>query len=139
MGKKLIEWKDIYSVGYELFDKQHQQLIEMINELYSAFISGEAQEKAGNIINEMVDYTEYHFKTEEKYFDKYNFPETEEHKVAHDSFVKKAVELKNGFASGSVTVSYEIMNFLRQWLVEHIMGTDKKYTQFFKNINADIN
>ena len=77
MGKKLIEWSEHYSVGYDLFDKQHQQLIEMINNLYSSFLSGEAQEKASKIVDEMINYTDYHFKSEEKYFDKYNYPEIE--------------------------------------------------------------
>ena len=139
MGKRLIEWSEHYSVGFDLFDKQHQQLIEMINNLYSAFLSGEAREKASEIVNEMIEYTNYHFKSEEKYFDKYRFPETEKHKEIHQSFVDKATELKNGLKSGSVSVSYEIMNFLRQWLIEHIMGEDQKYKTFFKENKIEIN
>ena len=139
MGKKLIVWDNHYSVGFELFDSQHKQLIEMINELYASFLSGEAHKKAAEIVSEMVKYTDYHFKSEEKYFDKYHYPFTEEHKEIHKSFVNKAVELKEGLESGKVTVSYDIMNFLRQWLIEHIMGEDKKYTTFFKENKIEIN
>ncbi len=139
MEKKLIVWDNHYSVGFELFDSQHKQLIEMINELYASFLSGEAHKKAVDIVSEMIKYTDYHFKSEEKYFDKYNYPFTEEHKEIHKSFVNKAVELKEGLESGKVTVSYDIMNFLRQWLIEHIMGEDKKYETFFKEKNIDIN
>ncbi len=137
--KKLIEWDNAYSVGFELFDKQHQQLVEMINDLYAAFLSGEAHIKAPQIVNEMVKYTDYHFKTEEKFFDKYNFPETDEHKAIHKQFVDKSVELRDSLEYGKVTVSYDIMNFLRQWLIEHIMGEDKKYTKFFKENQIKIN
>lgn len=139
MEKKLIDWHNNYSVGYDLFDKQHQQLIEMINNLYSAFLSGEANDKALEVVNEMINYTDYHFKSEEKYFDQYNYPETEKHKEIHKSFVDKSVELKEGLKSGKVTVSYEIMTFLRQWLIDHIMGEDQKYTKFFKENNFNIN
>ncbi|NPA45574.1 MAG: hemerythrin family protein [Chlorobi bacterium] len=139
MEKKLINWDEHYSVGYKIFDDQHKQLVEMINELYAAFLSGEALEKAPAIVSKMVGYTDSHFKSEEKYFDKYNFPFAEEHKAIHRSFVEKALELKNGLESGKVTVSYDIMNFLRQWLIEHIMGEDQKYKEFFKENNIQIN
>jgi len=140
MEKKLIIWDDYYSVGYEVIDKQHKMLVEMINELYSSFISGKAQEKAPEIVNEMIKYTDYHFKTEEKFFDKYDYPETKEHKLIHKSFVDKVVEVKEGLDSKKVTVSYDIMNFLRKWLLEHILQEDKKYQSFFKDndINLDI-
>lgn len=138
MSKKLIAWDNRYSVGIEMFDNQHKKLIEMINELYAAFLSGEAHKKALEIVDEMIDYTDYHFKSEEKYFDKYKYPETEKHKAIHKSFVEKAVELKTGLENGSVTVSYDIMNFLRQWLIDHIMGEDHKYTKFFKENQIEI-
>ena len=139
MEKQLIIWDNLYSVGIDLFDNQHKELIEMINKLYAAFLSGEAHKEAPQIINEMIKYTDYHFKSEEKYFEKYNYPETENHKAVHKSFVEKAVELKNGLENGKVTVSYDIMNFLRQWLIDHIMGEDKKYTDFFKKNQIEIN
>ncbi len=131
MSKKLIAWNDFYSVGYELIDEQHKKLVDMINELYASFIAGEAQEKASEILEEMIKYTDYHFKTEETFFDKYNYPETEKHKEIHQSFVNKAVELKAGVDNGEITVSYDIMNLLRQWLIDHILGEDKKYVTFF--------
>lgn len=80
----------------------------------------------------MVNYTDYHFKTEEKFFDKHHYPETEKHKEIHQSFVDKTVELKEGLESGQMTVSYDIMNFLRQWLIDHILKEDKKFDAYFK-------
>ena len=139
MKKKLIHWNDHYSVGIDLFDNQHKKLIEMINNLYDSFLSGEANERAPKIVDEMIKYTDYHFKSEEKYFDQYNYPETEEHKAVHKLFVEKAVELKYGLENGKVTVSYDIMNFLRQWLIDHIMGEDQKYSNFFKKNKIEIN
>ncbi len=138
MGKKLIVWDNYYSVGFDLIDNQHKKLIDMINELYTSFIFGEAQTKAAGIINEMVNYTDYHFKTEEKFFDKYKYPETEQHKEIHQSFVDKAIELKHGLESGQMTVTYDIMNFLRQWLIDHILKEDKKMASFFSENNINL-
>ncbi len=139
MGKKLIIWDDYYSIGFDLIDDQHKKLIDMINDLYASFISGEAQEKAPGIVEEMVKYTDYHFKTEENFFDEHNYPETEKHKEIHQSFVDKAIELQDGLKSGQITVSYDIMNFLRQWLIDHILKEDKKFAAFFteKGINLE--
>jgi hemerythrin len=131
MGKKLIEWSDSYSMNIELFDNQHKKLVDMINELYAAFLAGDSLEKSVEIVEEMIKYTDYHFKSEEKYFDLYNYPETNTHKEIHKSFVETAFELKDGLTKGKATISFDIMNFLRQWLLEHIMKEDKKYAEFF--------
>ena len=139
MKKELITWDDYYSVGYDLIDKQHKKLVEMINELYSAFISGNAQEKAPEIVNEMIKYTDYHFKTEEAFFEKYNYPEIDVHKAIHKSFVDKVLEVQEGLESKKVTVSYDIMNFLRKWLLEHILQEDKKFGSFFKDRDIKLN
>ena len=135
----LINWDERYSVGFELIDEQHKQLVGMINELYSSFIEGKAQETASSILEKMIQYTDYHFTTEHKFFEKYNYPETEEHKKIHKSFVDKAIELKEGVDSEKVTVSYDIMNFLRQWLLEHILKEDKKFAKYFKQNNIKLN
>ena len=94
MKKKLIVWDKYYSVGIEIIDNQHKKLIDMINDLYASFITGEAQEKAPGIVDQMLNYTDYHFKTEEKFFDEHNYPETDKHKEIHQSFVDKAIEGK---------------------------------------------
>ena len=133
MAKELIIWEEAYSVGIDLIDDQHKKLINMINELYASFSSGEAQEKAPAIVKEMVKYTDYHFKTEEKFFDKFNYPNTVEHKKIHQSFVNKVVELQEGITSGKVNISYEIMDFLRQWFVQHVLVEDKKYSEFLSD------
>lgn len=139
MEKKLIIWDDYYSVGYDLIDEQHKKLVDMINELYASFITGKAQEMAPKIVEEMVKYTDYHFKTEEKFFDKFGYPETENHKIIHKSFVAKVIEVQEGIKSKQVTVSYDIMNFLRKWLLEHILKEDKKFASFFKTNNFELN
>lgn len=74
----------------------------------------------------MIKYTDYHFKTEEAFFEKYSYTEIEEHKKIHKSFVDKVVEVKEGPDSEKVTVSYDVMNFLRKWLLEHILHEDIK-------------
>ncbi|MFA6400257.1 MAG: bacteriohemerythrin [Salinivirgaceae bacterium] len=133
--KVLINWSDNYSVGYAEIDEQHKKLVEMINTLYFSFTQGDADKIIEPILNEMIQYTDYHFKIEEEYFEKYNYPGKQEHKIEHQHFVEKISTFHNDYKSGSITVSYEIMDFLKDWLISHIKTSDKKYSNYFKNQN----
>ena len=135
MANELITWSEKYSVGFEEFDNQHKKLAGMINELYASFMQGEADEIAETIIKEMIEYTDYHFKTEEKYFEKYKYSDTRLHIEEHQGFVEQVTSFYKDYKKGSVTISYDIMNFLRDWLLNHIQGSDKKYEEEFKRRN----
>jgi hemerythrin len=87
----------------------------------------------GEILNNLISYTATHFKTEEKYFNLYSYPEKETHKVEHEKFVETVTKFKKEFDSGNATISIEVMNFLRDWLTKHINGEDKKYTKCFND------
>lgn len=133
MAKKLIEWTDNLSIDNDLIDKQHKKLIDLINDLYVAFLKGEANDNLNGIIKELAEYTVSHFKTEERFFDQIDFPEVEEHKKEHADFVDKVVEFSTKLETGEVSLSYDVMNFLRDWLKNHILVTDKKYVPFLSS------
>ncbi len=127
----LIKWNDGLSVDVAMIDKQHQKLIDMINELHDAMRQGKGSAVLGRILNGLISYTDSHFKTEEKYFDQFGYPDTEAHKKAHEAFVRKVSDFRDGFEQGRTGLSIEIMNFLSDWLRQHIQGVDKKYGPFF--------
>lgn len=126
----LINWNDTFSVNIAEIDQQHKELVSMINELNDAMKERRGKEVLGKILNELFAYTATHFKTEEDLFAKYGYPSSESHKKEHVAFVKKVSEFKEGFEKGRLSVTSEVMNFLSDWLRHHIMGTDKKYSQF---------
>ncbi len=132
----LIKWSNQYSVDIEEIDLQHKQLVNMINRLFSAFKKGEAQKLAGNIVQEMISYASVHFKTEEKYFKLCNFSGAEAHIKEHEDFARKVTQFQNELNTGKALLSYEIMNFLRDWLLNHIKVSDKKYIDCFKSVGA---
>lgn len=129
----LITWTDSFSVKVAEIDTQHKKLVEMINKLYDAMKVGKSKDVMGEILNNLISYTATHFKTEEKYFDLYNYFEKETHKAEHKEFVETVTKFKADFDSGNATISIELMNFLKDWLTKHINGTDKKYTKCFND------
>lgn len=127
----LIDWNDNLSVGIGVIDQQHKQLIAIINELNDAMKAGKSKDVLNSIIVKLIQYTQMHFATEEKYFAQFNYPETEPHKAQHAQFVQKVSDFKKKFDETQIGLSVEIMNFLCDWLKTHIQGTDKKYTACF--------
>ena len=126
-----IDWdKKNYSVGVDEIDDQHKQLVNLINELHSAMMARKAKEVLGEVIDELIEYTSYHFETEEKYFDKFGYSETEEHKKIHKNFVNEVLNFQKDVQKNKLFVSSKILNFLKDWLLNHIKVTDKKYAPF---------
>ena len=127
----LIEWTEDFSVSVEEIDEQHKKLVQMLNDLHNAMAQGEGNKKIGEIIDNLVDYSVYHFATEEKYFDKFKFPKTEEHKQVHRDFVEKVSKFQEEFKNNDVMLTIEVLDFLSNWLQNHILGDDMEYSDFF--------
>jgi len=129
----LFVWDEKYSVNIRAIDQQHKRLISIINELNNAMKQGKSRDVMNKIISELVNYTNTHFKFEEDYFAKYGYPHAALHKKQHAEFVAKISDFKEKFLNNNMGLSIEVMNFLKHWLVDHIMGTDKKYVRFFND------
>lgn len=126
----LVTWSDKLSVGINSIDEQHKQLVSMINSLNKAMREKQSQSAMLSIVQGLGKYVVTHFGYEEKLFAKHGYPDMEEHKEVHRNFVAKVKEFENALSSGKATVSIDVLQFLKDWLVEHIMGTDKQYTDF---------
>lgn len=130
--KVLIRWNSTYELGFKTIDEQHIKLVDIINDFYNAFATAQAHEKIGNIIGELVNYTVYHFTAEEEIFANSNYPNTEEHRKKHKEFVDELKRYHQEVKDGNMTTTYDLMTFLRDWLVQHIMGTDRTYLPYIK-------
>ena len=122
-----INWKDEYSVGVPEMDKQHQKLITLLNQLDEAMGKGKGKDVIGNILAELVRYTQTHFANEEFLLLSHNYPELSSHKLEHIKLTKQVLEFKLDFDAGKVTLTIPVMNFLENWLVNHIQVRDKLY------------
>ncbi|MCI5144561.1 MAG: hemerythrin [Candidatus Electrothrix sp. AR3] len=127
----LITWDESFSVQIRVVDQQHQKLIDIINDLHDAMKAGHGKDVLSTILIELINYTGTHFTTEEQYFTKFNYPDTSAHKKEHVDFVQRVLDFKEEFENGRMTVSIELLYFLRDWLMNHIKVSDKKYSEFF--------
>lgn len=129
---KLVEWSSKYHIGIKEIDDQHKVLVDIINKLYASFGSNSSKKEIKKNLKELVDYTVFHFGNEENYFKKFGYKDTPEHLEQHKKFVDKIKNFANEFEEGDSTVSLDIINFLKDWLINHILKIDVRYVPFLK-------
>jgi len=123
-------WNNSISVNVRKIDEQHQKLISLLNQIYDAMSIGQGKIILDNILKELVDYTEYHFSTEESYMTQFDYPEYTVHKSEHDFFKNKISDYMRTRTIKMDLIS-ELLDFLKNWLINHIKKSDKKYSAFF--------
>jgi hemerythrin-like metal-binding protein len=128
----LYDWKDSYSVEINSIDDDHKGMFRIINHLFDAMSHGKARELLDEILYQLIDYTKTHFRREEMYFATTSYPETLEHKLQHEMFIDKIVSIKKGFENGDKEISIELIKYLSDWLVNHILVSDKRYMLHLK-------
>jgi len=125
-----LKWSNKYSLNVTEIDEQHKKLISLINEMYDAMHVGKGNDIVGAVISELVNYTIYHFNTEELLLQQYGYPHYKEHKEMHDTLSKKARNLKETFDQGNRPTTIDVMLLLMNWLNAHILVEDKKCGPF---------
>jgi hemerythrin-like metal-binding protein len=126
-----IVWKEEYSVKVKEIDEQHQLLFKIINDLIKEINSFPQKEKVTSIISEIVKYKDEHFATEEKYFMQFHYPEAEEHIKAHRQFIATLKEIQNKFGDDTINFAFALVDFLEDWLIDHLMHMDRRYIECF--------
>ena len=129
----LIQWQDSYSVGVAQMDEQHKKWIDIINRLHDAMSTGAASKVINEIIQEMNDYTVFHFSSEEKLLAQHGYPGTMAQEQAHKQFVEKLEEIKKRSEVSTIGLSTNVMASLKDWLLHHILEKDKLYTTYLNN------
>jgi hemerythrin len=124
----LMMWNDRLSVGVKVLDDDHKKLVGMINQLFDAIQSGHGKDSLGKILDGLIDYTKVHFAREEQFFVQTGYGASAAHKKEHDDLTRQVLDVQKKYNAGVTgTLSLEVMNFLKNWLLTHIQGSDQKY------------
>ena len=127
----MIKWEDKYSVSISMIDEEHKKIIDIINNaIYTQ--QHNRQEDISGILTEMTVYALEHFKTEETYMTNFKYNDYKSHKDEHINFSNMISNYTKRLMDGEYKIIDEILEYLKQWLFNHIQGTDKKFVTCFK-------
>lgn len=121
----LIEWTPALATGQMEIDAQHTVLVAILNRLHDAIEAGEAEATTGLILHELIDYTHYHFESEEALMERVPAELSSAHKANHERLLAQVKGFQAQQARGEISPQ-ELLEFLKDWLIQHITGTDKQ-------------
>lgn len=130
-------WSKELETGIALIDEQHHWLVDITNKLYDSINSNKINKvEIGAMLEELVDYTFNHFIAEENLFANLGYPDSEAHIKQHNHFTQRIYSLLERHEAGDDSVvSTETLELLKNWLLNHIMKTDRDYIPLFSANN----
>ena len=135
MSDDSVFWDDQFLVNFELIDNQHKELVRMTNELFEGCKIGKTAADSAFLktIRGALEYAQTHFFTEEKYMKQVSYPDLDEHKQEHALFVTNVITAVKDFEDNK-SEPLVLARFLKQWLLNHIAKSDKKYAPYLEGI-----
>lgn len=125
----VVIWNDMYSIDMPEIDEQHKVLFDLINQLWGAIVNRSTIEDQVKLIEKLEHYTISHFTAEETFMRAFGYPDFDNHKKIHGLFIKKIAQEKTNLQA-TQHLSLDILNFLKDWLIDHIMVSDKAYAKY---------
>lgn len=128
-------WQDSFATGVTEIDEQHMILVHTLNEASDNLATDKSLETLGQITQNLLSYALYHFETEEELMQEYGYPldqdeDAKQHLAQHRAFSAKVVAVRDGLQAGTPVEAEDLLGFLNDWLVNHILNTDKKLGAF---------
>ena len=121
--------KEEYKIGLDHIDKQHEKLFELADKAYMLLkdeFAVDKYDKIVEIINELKEYTIFHFKSEEEYMESINYKGLFSQKLQHEKFINVLQELDFKQIDENQDESLiKMLDFLNDWLSDHILISDK--------------
>ena len=126
----LIEWQDSYRIGSPAIDGDHQTLVSLMNQLFEAREASQSGEVVGSVFTVLVEYTINHFYREERLMELGSYPDLPAHRAEHADLTGKVQGFMDRYAGGNDVVVDELCEFLKDWLVGHILAVDTRYKPY---------
>lgn len=126
-------WDEKYSVNVDTLDEQHKHLFDIVKRLYIALEDKDDRIALALVINDLVKYSKEHFIEEERYLIRNQYPNYEAHKKQHDVFMTKIEQFAADYNSGRYLLHFDILLFLKNWVLQHILVADKHFGDYIKS------
>jgi len=126
---EMLVWKDEYATGIQMIDEQHKRLFEIGNSIYNLlenYLLDDKYDKIVAIVNELKEYTKYHFASEENYMREIKYRKYLEQKTEHSDFIDKLEEMElKDIDQNQEQYIRDLLTFVFNWILEHIIQKDK--------------
>ena len=124
----IIPWDDNFCTGLPTVDQQHRRLVDLLNQVATELAYSVEQIDLDALFKELIAYTNLHFQSEEAiwqhFFD--TDPVVQTHRKEHTGFFERVQQMMAGTPGQTkATVAEEVLGFLTQWLVAHVLGSDR--------------
>ncbi len=123
----ILQWSDEHSIGVPVFDDEHKQLIDLINCLNAIEGNILSTSNLAGLLDETMEYAERHTSHEETIMKEHNYPDTEAHTSEHTLMKETVTDYRSRPETDSPKVAKEMYDFLRAWLLDHLMQCDKDF------------
>lgn len=131
----VLAWSETYSVGSAMIDSDHRILINLINQLHDAIETGQSRDVVGSVLSALSEYAEHHFRREEAMMAASGFPDIEAHKAEHRRLETHVRDVCGRYRAGERgALNEQVVEFLKKWLTEHILVTDKSYRPWVERV-----
>ena len=132
----ILTWNEQCSLGVKTLDSQHAGLIADLNQLYSAMAKGKVKCGIDSQLRNLLKHALTHFSTEEELMEATDYPDLVQHRAKHRNFVRQVEEYLARCKEGDNTMHITLMNFIRDWLTNHIQKEDCEYVPWLNMHNA---
>ena len=128
-----IQWTPSFSVGNAVLDADHRKLIDILNQIYDAWVSNSSTLELGRLFDELMDYTDHHFSREESKLAARDFEDLDRHHAAHERLRELVHAFRSRHLAGhkADALTEDMAKFLKSWLMDHILEEDLKYRHLF--------
>lgn len=118
--------------GFEIIDGEHRVQIELVTALRQALSEGRTKEEVGEILGQLVSYTDVHFMAEQLLMRKTDYPGQPAHVMEHDRLIDQVRELQRLYQAGELALTLENADWLRRWLLKHIQSSDYALSRYLQ-------
>lgn len=126
----MIQWNAGFEVGYGTIDSQHRQLVDILNVVMDGLKKPTGDMATQTALKRLIDYTKSHFSTEDNLMVEHKYPDIAAHRKQHSDLIAKVDALHADVKAGKQLVGPKTVMFLQNWLVDHILKTDKRLATF---------
>jgi len=132
VSNSALEWSEKYSIGHLVIDENHEYLFRLLEQTAKAIDNSANPEIIQSILNQLLDYTQTHFRDEEALMVSLAYPKFLDHQQAHSNLLDTVEDMMDEYQRGITSISNALLLFLRQWVSKHIMQEDALFSAWLE-------